>query len=131
IIQHADLIGLEWGSQVRTHLGKIFTLLQPALDDLLRDIERSSQVIYPKDLGYILLNLGVGPGSQVIEAGTGSGALTVALAHIAGPQGHVYSYEQREDAQAIARKNLQHLGLLERVSLKLRDVAEGFDERNI
>lgn len=131
VILHADLIGLEWGTQVHTHLGKVFTLLQPALDDLLRDIERSSQVIYPKDLGYILLNLGVGPGSLVIEAGTGSGALTVALAHIVGVQGHVYSYEQRAEAQAIARKNLQQLGLLERVSLKLRDVAEGFDERNI
>lgn len=131
VIPHADLIGREWGSQVQTHLGKTFTLLQPALDDLLRDIERSSQVIYPKDLGYILLNLGVGPGSQIIEAGTGSGALTVALAHAVGPSGHVYSYEQRAEAQAVARKNLEHLGLHERVSLKLADIANGFDERDI
>lgn len=131
VIQHSELIGREWGTQVQTHLGKVFTLLQPALDDLLRDIERSSQVIYPKDLGYILLNLGIGPGSQVIEAGTGSGALTVALAHAVGPNGHVYSYEQRAEAQAVARKNLEHLGLHERVTLKLADIANGFDEREI
>jgi len=63
ILSHNDLIGAAWGTEIKTHLGKRFTLLQPALDDLLRDIERSSQVVYPKDLGYILLNLGIGPGS--------------------------------------------------------------------
>lgn len=131
IIKHEDIIGREWGTQVETHLGKSFTLLQPALDDLLRDIERNTQVVYPKDIGYILLNLGVGPGTRVLEAGTGSGALTVAFAHAVGPSGHVYSYEQRAEAQAIARQNLEHLGLQDRVTLKLADIASGFEEREI
>src|SRR3990172_12110599 len=61
MILHEQIIGTEWGCDVSTHLGKTFTLLQPALDDLLRDIERTTQVIYPKDMGYILLSLGVGP----------------------------------------------------------------------
>lgn len=130
-IKHADLIGREWGTQVSTHLGKTFTMLQPALDDLLRNIERNTQVVYPKDIGYILLSLGIGPGSHVVEAGTGSGALTVALAHAVGPQGHVYSYERRSDAQAIAKANLEHFGLADRVTLKSRDISEGFDERDL
>jgi tRNA (adenine57-N1/adenine58-N1)-methyltransferase len=131
IIPHEEIIGREWGTQVNTHLGKEFTILQPALDDLLRDIERNTQVVYPKDIGYILLNLGIGPGSRVLEAGTGSGALTVALAHAVGPTGHVYSYEQRAEAQAIARQNLEHLGLQDRVTLKLTDIANGFEEREV
>lgn len=131
IIQHEELIGREWGSQVSTHLGKVFTLLQPALDDVLRDIERASQVVYPKDIGYILLNMGIGPGSRVLEAGTGSGALTVALAHSVGAEGHVYSYERRPEAQDMARRNLARLGLLARVTLHAHDIAEGFHETGI
>jgi tRNA (adenine57-N1/adenine58-N1)-methyltransferase len=131
IIAHDEIIGREWGTQVHTHLGKAFTLLQPALDDLLRDIERNTQVVYPKDIGYILLNLGVGPGTRVLEAGTGSGAMTVALAHAVGESGHVYSYDQRADAQTIARKNLEHLGFEQRVTLKLADIAAGFEEHDL
>ncbi len=128
ILEHEDLIGREWGSQVSTHLGKVFTLLQPALDDVLRDMERASQVIYPKDIGYILLSMGVGPGSDVIEAGTGSGAFTVALAHSVGHEGHVYSYERRPEAQEMARRNLTRLGLQARVTLHAHDIGEGFYE---
>ena len=131
MIPHETIIGAEWGGEVRTHLGKTFTLLQPALDDLLRDIERNTQVVYPKDIGYILLSLGVGPGSQVLEAGTGSGAFTVALAHAVGPAGHVFSYERRQDIQDIARSNLEHFGFADRVTLKTRDIEEGFDEENL
>jgi len=131
MIPHEELIGKVWGSQVNTHLGKYFTMLQPALDDLLRELERTTQVVYPKDIGYILLNMGIGPGSQVIEAGTGSGALTVALAHAIGAEGHVYSYERRAEVQKIARANLERFGLAARVTLKEKDIAEGFDEREM
>lgn len=131
MIPHENIIGAEWGSEVSTHLGKAFTLLQPALDDLLRDIERNTQVVYPKDIGYILLSLGIGPGSQALEAGTGSGAFTVALAHAVGPTGHVFSYERRQEIQDIARSNLEKFGFADRVTLKTRDIEEGFDERGL
>src|SRR3990172_2848151 len=131
MITHEQIIDAEWGSDVSTHLGKTFALLQPALDDLLRDIERNTQVVYPKDIGYILLSLGVGPGSEVLEAGTGSGAMTVALAHAVGPTGHVFSYERRPDVQAVARGNLERFGFADRVTLKIRDIADGFDEKNL
>jgi len=131
ILQHNDLIDQPWGSEVLTHLGKSYYMLQPSLNDLLRDLKRNTQIMYPKDIGYVLVTMGIGPGIHVLEAGTGSGALTIALAWAVGPQGQVISYDQRPEMQNLARKNLDRLGLLERVTLKQRDIAQGFDEQNV
>ncbi|MGE5224281.1 MAG: tRNA (adenine-N1)-methyltransferase [Omnitrophica WOR_2 bacterium] len=131
IIQHDDLIGILWGTQIFTHLGRSFILLQPSLADLLRETRRSTQIMYPKDVGFILVTMGIGPGQQVLEAGTGSGAFTTALAFAVGPEGHVYTYEQKLEAQQLARKNLARLGLTERVTFKLKDISDGFDEQGI
>jgi tRNA (adenine57-N1/adenine58-N1)-methyltransferase len=128
VIKHDDLIGLPWGSQVFSHLGAPFFLLQPALGDLLLDLKRNTQILYPKDIGFILITMGIGPGQTVIEAGTGSGAMTIALAYAVGPEGRVVSYEQREEMQNLARKNIARTGLASRVDFKLRDIQEGFDE---
>lgn len=130
IVNFDDLIGKPWGSQVYSHLGSMYYMLQPSLSDILREIKRNTQILYPKEIGFILVSMGIGPGCHVIEAGTGSGALTTALAWAVGPQGHVTSYEMRQDFQNLARKNLAMVGLEERVTLKLRDIAEGFDEQN-
>jgi len=129
-VRHDDLIGLPWGSQIKTHLGALFLVLEPTLRDLLLRIRRRSQIIYPKDIGYILLRLSIGPGKTVIEAGTGSGALTTALAWAVGPQGKVLSYDRREDMISLARENLQRVGLERRVDLRLHDISEGFGEKN-
>jgi len=131
VVEFNSLIGIPWGSQVATHLGSPFFLLQPSLSDILRETRRNTQIIYPKDIGMILVTMGIGPGATVLEAGTGSGALTTALAWAVGPSGHVYSYEQRPEMQKLAAKNLNRLGYLDRVTLKLRDAAEGFDERGV
>jgi tRNA (adenine57-N1/adenine58-N1)-methyltransferase len=131
IVFHDDLIGKPWGTQVYTHQGRVYLLVQPSLGDILRDLKRNTQIMYPKDIGFILLSMGIGPGVHVLEAGTGSGALTIALAWAVGPQGHVTSYEIRPDAQKLARKNLERLGLEGRVTLKIRDIGEGFDEQAI
>ena len=72
ILQHDDLIGKTWGTQVFSHNGSPFFLLQPSLADLLIDLPRTTQILYPKDIGYILVTMGVGPGHTVMEAGTGS-----------------------------------------------------------
>lgn len=130
IIPHNDLIGLPWGTRVKTHLGKVFILLQPALDDLLRQIKRETQIMYPKDIGYILVTMGIGPGSQVIEAGTGSGAFTTALAYSVGPSGHVFSFEKKEKNLQIAQANLKNFGLEKRVTLKHHDIIDGFGLEN-
>jgi len=128
VLQHDDLIGRPWGSQVFSHMGSPFFLLQPALADLLNDLPRNTQIMYPKDIGFILITMGIGPGQKVLEAGTGSGSMTIALAHAVGPGGSVISYEQRQESQNLARKNLERVGLAERVDFKLRDIAAGLDE---
>jgi tRNA (adenine57-N1/adenine58-N1)-methyltransferase len=131
ILYHDELIGKPWGSQVFSHQGSPFFILQPSLADLLQDLKRSTQIMYPKDIGFILTSMSVGPGQTVLEAGTGSGSMCVALAYAVGPQGHVVTYERRPEFQALARKNLERLGLDGRVDFKLGDIAEGFTETNV
>ena len=131
VIKHADIIGQPWGSPVYSHNGSPFFMMQPAFADLLKSIKRSTQILYPKDIGYILLSMGIGPGVHVLEAGTGSGALTAAFAFAVGPQGKVTSYEVREQFQDLARSNLTMLGLADRVDLKLGDVSLGFEETGV
>jgi tRNA (adenine57-N1/adenine58-N1)-methyltransferase len=130
-ISHNDLIGKPWGSKVLSHMGSPFVLLQPSLADILMEIRRNTQIMYPKDIGFILITMDIGPGKHVLEAGTGSGSFTTALASAVGPQGMITSYESRPEFQRLAQKNLEQLGLAERVQFKLRDIAEGFDERNV
>ena len=130
IIQHDELIGKPWGTQVFSHTGAPFFLLQPALADLLTDLPRTTQILYPKDIGFILVTMGIGPGHRVMEAGTGSGSMTTALAYAVGPEGRVISYEVKPDVQNLARKNLNRFGLASHVEFKLRDIQEGFDETN-
>jgi tRNA (adenine57-N1/adenine58-N1)-methyltransferase catalytic subunit len=131
VLNHADLIGLPWGSKVYSHLGSSYLLLQPSIADLLIEIRRNTQIMYPKDVGFVLVTLGIGPGKKVLEAGTGSGALTTALAFSVGPSGHVYSYDSRLEMQQLAQKNLERVGLAEQVTFKTRDIIDGFDENNI
>ena len=131
ILQHNDLIGIPWGSRVLSHLGSAFLLLQPSLADILIETRRNTQIMYPKDIGFILVTMGIGPGVQVLEAGTGSGSLTTALAYHVGSEGKVITYESRPEMQHLAQKNLERVGLANRVTFKLRDIAEGFDETDV
>ena len=128
ILLHDDLIGKPWGTQVFSHIGSPFYLLQPSLGDLLVDLPRTTQILYPKDIGFIFVTMGIGPGRKVLEAGTGSGSMTTALAYAVGVEGQIVSYEVKPDVQNLARKNLARFGLESRVNFKLRDIAEGFDE---
>jgi tRNA (adenine57-N1/adenine58-N1)-methyltransferase len=116
---------------MKTHLGYPFLLLDPSTADLIQDIKRTTQIIFPKDVGYILLRLNIQPGVTVVEAGSGSGGLTLALARAAMPGGRVISYEVRPEMQHLARKNLDRVGLADRVEFKLKDIGEGFDEEGV
>jgi tRNA (adenine57-N1/adenine58-N1)-methyltransferase len=87
--------------------------------------------MYPKEIGYILVALGIGPGQFVIEAGTGSGALTTALAYAVGKEGKVISYEAKPEMQAVAIKNLERFGLVDRVEFKIRNIGDGFEETGV
>ena len=127
-LAHDHLIGQALGSEVYTHQGHGFYLLEPSTDDLIRDIKRSSQIIYPKDSGFILMKLSIKPGQTVLEAGSGSGGMTTVLAQIVGPTGRVITYEIRDDMQRTAQRTIERAGLSDRVTFKLRDIAQGFDE---
>jgi len=130
-LSHDELIGRPYGSRVMTDRGGWIALLQPSTSDLILHIRRRTQIVYPKEVGYLLLWMDIRPGKRVIEAGTGSGAMTVALARYVQPTGRVYSYELREEFQELARRNLERYGLLDWVELKVRDIAQGFDERDV
>ena len=131
VINHDDLIGLSWGSKISSHSGNPFYLFQPALGDLLLETRRTTQIMYPKDIGFLIVTMGIGPGYNVLEAGTGSGALTTALAFIVGPHGHVTTYDVRPEMQRLAKENLTQLGLADRVTFKQRDIEPGFDETGV
>lgn len=131
ILNHDDLIGKPWGSQVFSHTGSPFFILKPSIADIVRTTKRNTQIMYPKEIGFILVTMGIGPGSKVIEAGTGSGGLTQALAYMVGDSGKVYSYEKREDMQKLAISNIKNLGLDDRVVFRMQDIEQGFTEEDI
>jgi tRNA (adenine57-N1/adenine58-N1)-methyltransferase len=123
-----DLIGKEYGSKIASSLGVQFAILKPLLRDYIMKSTRRTQIIYPKDIALIIIFSGIGPGSRVVEAGTGTGALTTALAHYVRPNGRVYSYEVRGEFLETAEKNLKRAGLIEYVELKNKDITAGIDE---
>lgn len=126
-----DLVGKPYGSSIRSSLGINFHALRPLVRDRILKTDRRTQVMYPKDIGYLLLRAGVGAGSQVVEAGTGSGALTCALAEAVRPNGRVYSYEVRPEFQRVAASNIDRAGLMPYVELREGDVTAGIDEEEV
>lgn len=131
VVAHDDLMAAPWGTRVRSHTNVNFTVLRPSMEEILRTMKRTTQIMYPKEIGYVLLKLSIVPGARVIEAGTGSGGLTFALARYVTPGGHVYSYDARADHINIARQNIERLGLESSVTFNERDIVEGFVERDV
>jgi len=126
-----ELIGKEFGVVFQSSLGIVFTALKPTLEDYIMKSSRKTQITYPKDIALIVMFSGIGPGSRVLESGTGTGALTTALAHYVKPDGRVYTYEYREEFQKNAEKNLKRTKLLDFVELKSGDVTAGIEERDM
>lgn len=131
ILDCAALVGRDYGIRAVTTMNDELTILKPTVEDILMKFSRRTQVIYPKDIGMILVKCGIHSGSRVFEAGTGSGAATAALAYSVAPGGHVYSYDVNEEFQAQARRNLERFGLATHVTLTLRDAKLGVEERDL
>ncbi len=129
-VLHSALIGSEDGSWVEASTGAKLLLLRPRLADYILKMKRAAQVVYPKDLGPILIYGDIAPGMTVLEAGTGSGALTLALARAVGESGTVVSVELRDDHGAHARKAIERWfgEVPENLDLRTGDVVEHLAE---
>jgi len=130
-VQLGGLLGLPYGSPLKSSLGVIFHALRPLVRDRILKTDRRTQVMYPKDIGFLIHRTGIGAGSRVGEAGTGSGALTCALAEAVKPSGKVYSYDVRSDFQRVAAANIDRAGLMPYVELKEGDVMSGIEEEEL
>lgn len=106
-IVHNDLIGMPEGSVVSTSAGLKFTAFKPLIGDFVLSMPRGATIVYPKDAAMILGMADIFPGAKVIEAGVGSGALTISLIRAVGNEGTVDSFERREDFAAIATENVR------------------------
>ena len=127
-----DLIGLPEGTIVFNSGGEAFFMCRPSYAQLIPNLPRQAQVIYPKDTGAILLWGDIFPGARVLEIGTGPGALTIALLRSVGPTGHVTSYERRPEFAEMARENVQKFfGHTTAWTLKVADAFETLDERGV
>ena len=111
VIKHSDAIGKEYGSRVNTNKNKYVYLLKPTMYDYVMKIQHGTQIVYPKDLGYIVARAGIGSGQKILEIGTGSGSLTSFIANIVKPNGHVYTFDVNENFMKIAEKNIKKAGV--------------------
>jgi tRNA (adenine57-N1/adenine58-N1)-methyltransferase catalytic subunit len=132
VLDHAQLIGQEEGVTVRTTMNARMVAVRPTLAEYILKMPRGAQVIYPKDLGPILMLADIFPGARVLESGVGSGALTMTLLRAIGPAGHVLGYELRDDFADRARRNVEgFLGPGLPFEIQVRDVYDGIDATDL
>ncbi len=130
VLDPKTLVGRTYGEKLLIG-SKQFWLLIPSLKDKLQGIQRHAQIILPRDAAHILMNCAVEPGQRILEAGIGSGSLTIALASTIAPQGKVISYDIREEFIEHALRNLKKADVDKYVTIKLKDVTEGIDEHDL
>ncbi|MGC9443636.1 MAG: tRNA (adenine-N1)-methyltransferase [Candidatus Methanospirareceae archaeon] len=139
-LAHDELIGLEDGSVVKSDHGERLLVTRPTLEEYIAKMRKGSQIIYPKDIAAILMFADIFPGARVLEAGIGSGALTMALLRAVGPRGTVISYERRSDFLGVARSNIEtFFGAVESAGaegsgeliVREKDVYDGIEERDV
>jgi tRNA (adenine57-N1/adenine58-N1)-methyltransferase len=131
IIDVSSIIGMEYGSAIRTTEGKLIFLMEPTIHDFIMKSERKTQIVYPKDLGYIVARTGLKNGSKVLEVGTGSGALATFMASIVKPEGHIYSFDVNSVFMEMAKRNLEKAGMAKYVTMHQHDPHQGVDIRNV
>ena len=130
ILDAEQVHGLDFGQEAHTHTGVPILLQEATLFDRLQSIKRQTQIIYAKDIAFICLKLGAGPNRTILEAGSGSGGLTVALSWFCGPTGRVVSHEVRPDFFALTKRNLEWAGVGSNVELHNQDITQGFAAQN-
>jgi tRNA (adenine57-N1/adenine58-N1)-methyltransferase len=122
VLKHADAIGKEYGSRLVSNKDKYVYLLKPTMYDYVMKIQHGTQIVYPKDLGYIVARAGIQNGQKIVEIGTGSASLTSFVASIVKPRGHVYTFDVDDNFMKIAAKNLKKSGMEKYVTQQNLDI---------
>ncbi|KYJ99152.1 tRNA (adenine-N1)-methyltransferase [Microbacterium sp. UMB0228] len=107
VLRHRDLIGLPDGSVVANSSGHEYLALRPLLRDFAMSMPRGAAIVYPKDAAQIVMQADIFPGATVVEAGVGSGALSLSLLRAVGSTGRLLSFERREDFAEVAQANVE------------------------
>lgn len=133
VLSHEEIMGKEEGTSLRTSTDEEVYVFYPTLNDFIQKMARKTAIIHPKDIGIILLWTDLKPGYRVVEAGTGSGALLLALSRYVGDEGMIYSYDNRPELQEIAIKNLEKFygKMPKNIVLKQKDIVAGIDEKDV
>lgn len=126
-IDHDDVIGRPWGDVLITNTGAPVFLLRPRWIDRMMKVHRRTNIMYPKDVAFILAALDVGPGSRVVEIGSGSGAMTMALARAVAPGGTVFTYDRREEFSELARSNCAAAGYTDGIEFRTRAAGDALE----
>ncbi len=130
-IPHDLILGKNDGTVIVTGRGR-FALFRPTFSQFILNLKRKAQIIYPKDLGPILMWGDIYPGARVVEGGAGWGALSIALLHAIGEKGSLVTYEIRDDFARAASKNIErHMGTAPNHTIKLQDIYRGIDEDGV
>ena len=122
IIKHVDAIGREFGSRLTTNKDKYVYLLNPSIHDYVMKMQHGTQIVYPKDFGYIAARTGLKSGQKVVEIGTGSGSLTTFVASVISPRGHIDTFDVEPKFMEIARKNIEKAGMSKYVTMHKQDL---------
>ena len=130
IIKADVLDASEIGDEVKSHLDHTFKIAKPNINDFIDLMDRRCSILLQKDIGHILAHTGLGSGSRVVDAGTGAGAIALNFGNVVGSDGHVFTYEIREDFSEVAKKNISEFGI-ENITVKNKDIKEGIDEDEI
>ncbi len=130
VINLDEIIGKEYGFSGKTHTGTRYFVFEPTTEDIIMSLIRKTQIIYPKDIALILIKTGVKPGMRILEIGTGSGAMTIALSLAVGENGHIVSYDQNEEHQAQALRNIEQVQTFKNYELRLKKPGESITDRD-
>ena len=124
-IDHDQLIGRPYGISFESRSGSAVLALFPTWVDRMMKVQRRTNIMYPKDIAYLIAELGLGAGDRVVELGAGSGAMTIALAHAVSPGGKVFSYDRRSEHLERAQENCERAGVApELIEFRLRGTGE-------
>lgn len=131
VINLEEIIGKKPGEFILTNTNQKLYFFIPSLEEIiLHYVKRSTQIIYPKDAGYLILKLGLKEGMKVFEVGTGSGAMTLILAYYVGHSGKVHTYEERKEFSLKAERLLKDFGLEKRVCFHIKNIEEEIEEKD-